>query len=48
LFTIHANEADKLAAARERVLAAHRFSREKVKPLPLFYKVLKSGARGVR
>jgi pyrimidine-nucleoside phosphorylase len=41
LFTVHANDAAKLAAARERVLAAHRFSRERVKPLPLFYKVVK-------
>jgi pyrimidine-nucleoside phosphorylase len=45
LFTIHANDAAKLEAARARVLAAHRIGREKVKPLPLFYKVLKSAAK---
>lgn len=43
LFTIHANDAEKLAAARERALAAHRFSNQRVRPLPLFYKVLRSG-----
>jgi len=42
LFTIHANDRAKLAEARARVLAAHRFSAKPVKPLPLFYKVLKS------
>ena len=35
LFTIHANDEAKLAAARERVLAAHRIGRQKVEPLPL-------------
>lgn len=43
LFEVHANDADRLAVARARVLAAHRFSARPVKPLPLFYKVLKSG-----
>jgi pyrimidine-nucleoside phosphorylase len=43
LFTIHANDEGKLAAARDRVLAAHSIVRQKVEPLPLFYKVLKSG-----
>jgi pyrimidine-nucleoside phosphorylase len=43
LFTVHANDAEKLAAARERALAAHRFSPQRVKPLPLYYKVLRSG-----
>ncbi len=43
LFEVHANDADRLAVARARVLAAHRFSAQPVKPLPLFYKVLKSG-----
>ncbi len=38
LFTIHANDEEKLAEARERVLAAHSFSDEPVKPLPLFYR----------
>jgi pyrimidine-nucleoside phosphorylase len=37
LFTIHANDEDKLAEAREIVLAAHTFSDESVEPLPLFY-----------
>jgi len=42
LFAIHANSADSLAAARKRVLAAHRFTDRRVRPLPLFYKVLHS------
>jgi pyrimidine-nucleoside phosphorylase len=42
LFTVHANDPDRLAAARDRVLAAHAFSRQRVKPLPLFYRVLRS------
>jgi pyrimidine-nucleoside phosphorylase len=42
LFTVHANDAARLAAAKTRVLAAHKFSAKRVKPLPLFYKVLKS------
>ncbi len=42
LFAIHANSAESLAAARQRVLAAHRFTPHPVKPLPMFYKVLKS------
>ncbi len=37
LFTIHANDPDLLARAREEVLAAHQFSDEPVPPLPLFY-----------
>jgi pyrimidine-nucleoside phosphorylase len=37
LFTLHANDRDKLRAARERVLAAHAWSTKKVKSLPLFY-----------
>jgi pyrimidine-nucleoside phosphorylase len=37
LFTIHADREDKLAEAREAVLAAHRFSTEPVEKLPLFY-----------
>jgi pyrimidine-nucleoside phosphorylase len=40
LFTIHANDKQKLAEARDRVLAAHSFSKTKVKRLPLFYKTL--------
>jgi len=42
LFTVYANDAAKLEAAKARVLAAHKFSVKRVKPLPLFYKVLKS------
>ena len=42
LFTVHANSADQLAAAKARVLAAHRFSPRRVRPLPLFYQTLKS------
>jgi pyrimidine-nucleoside phosphorylase len=42
LFTVHANDAARLAAAKERVLAAHAFSTKPVKPLPLFYRTLKS------
>lgn len=37
LFEIHANDPQKLAAAREAVLDAHTFSDEPVPPLPLFY-----------
>jgi pyrimidine-nucleoside phosphorylase len=42
LFVVHANDMDKLKAAITRALAAHKFSRTRVKPLPLFYKTLKS------
>jgi pyrimidine-nucleoside phosphorylase len=37
LFTIHANHESKLTEAREMTLAAHKYSTEVVKPLPLFY-----------
>jgi len=37
LFTIHANDQEKLAEARDAVLSAHAFSEEPVEPLPLFY-----------
>lgn len=37
LFVIHANDAQKLAQARQSVLAAHAFSQKPVNPLPLFY-----------
>lgn len=37
LFTVHANDEEKLAEAREAVLAAFSFSDEDVEPLPLFY-----------
>jgi pyrimidine-nucleoside phosphorylase len=38
LFTVHANDEAKLAAARERVLVAHTFSDAPVQRLPLFYR----------
>ena len=41
LFTLHANDRDRLEDAREHVLAAHRFSRGKVRRLPLFYRVVR-------
>ena len=41
LFTIHANKQELLACAREKTLAAHQISAEKVEPLPLFYGVIK-------
>jgi pyrimidine-nucleoside phosphorylase len=37
LFTIHAQDDEKLNAARERLLAAYRWSEEPCPPLPLFY-----------
>ena len=37
LFTIHANDKEKLAEAREAILSAHSFSAEPVERLPLFY-----------
>ncbi len=37
LFTIHANDQEKLAEARTAVLAAHAFSQEPVERIPLFY-----------
>jgi len=37
LFEIHANDAERLAAARDAVLQAHIFSDKSVPPLPLFY-----------
>ena len=43
LFTIHANDEAKLAAARERVLAAHTFSDGPVQRLPLFYRRVADG-----
>jgi pyrimidine-nucleoside phosphorylase len=38
LFTVHASDEEKLAGARERVLAAHSFSDMPVQRLPIFYK----------
>lgn len=40
LFTILANDAAKMAAAKTRLLAAHQWSTEPVQPLPLFYDVI--------
>jgi pyrimidine-nucleoside phosphorylase len=37
LFTVHANDREKLAEARQAVLSAHEFSEEAVEGLPLFY-----------
>ncbi len=37
LFTLHANDKKKLETAREKMLAAHLWSDEPVKPLPLYY-----------
>jgi pyrimidine-nucleoside phosphorylase len=42
LFILHANDQAKLAAARARILAAHKFSARPERPLPLFYRVIKS------
>ena len=38
LFTIHANDEDRLAAARRRLLAAHTFSDSPIHRQPLFYR----------
>jgi pyrimidine-nucleoside phosphorylase len=38
LFTVCANDAEKLALARKRILAACTFDDEPVQPLPLFYR----------
>jgi pyrimidine-nucleoside phosphorylase len=37
LFTVHANDREKLAEAREAILSAHAFRTEPVERLPLFY-----------
>lgn len=37
LFTVHANDETMLMRAKEKLLAAHRWSDEPVKPLPLYY-----------
>lgn len=42
LFIVHANDVGRLDAAASDVLAAHRFSRSPVKPLPLFYRTIRS------
>lgn len=41
LFTLHARDAKSLAEAKERVSAAHGFSKKKIAPLPLFYGVVR-------
>lgn len=41
LFTIHANSAEKLAQARDRILSAHSWSGEAVEPLPLFHGIIR-------
>jgi pyrimidine-nucleoside phosphorylase len=41
LFTIHANSAEKLDQARDRVLSAHSWSDEAVEPLPLFHGIIR-------
>jgi pyrimidine-nucleoside phosphorylase len=41
LFTIHANDKNKLDMARENMLAAHQWSDEPVKPLPLYYGIVR-------
>ena len=40
LFTIHANDEEKLKLAKQKMLAAHRWSGEPVKPLPLYYGIV--------
>ncbi|MCA1955060.1 MAG: thymidine phosphorylase [Anaerolinea sp.] len=40
LFTIHANSREALSAARQRLLAACRWSEQPCPPLPLFYEVI--------
>ena len=41
LFTIHANSAEVVAQARQDLLGAHEWSDKPVKPLPLFYDVIR-------
>ncbi len=40
LFTLHANDLEKLAEARSEIFSAHRWSDDPVQPLPLFYGVV--------
>jgi pyrimidine-nucleoside phosphorylase len=40
LFTLHANDQEKLELAKQKMLAAHRWSDEPVKALPLYYGVV--------
>jgi pyrimidine-nucleoside phosphorylase len=41
LFTVHARTPEQAAEARDRVLGAHRFSRQRTEPLPLFYRTVR-------
>lgn len=43
LLTIHANDGDKLEMAIQRMLAAHHWSDQPVKPIPLHYGVIRLG-----
>ena len=43
LFTIHANDEDKLEMAIQRILAAHHWSDQPVKSLPLHYGTIRQG-----
>jgi len=40
LFTIHANDEGRFRVARNKMLAAHQWSEQPVKPLPLYYGVI--------
>jgi pyrimidine-nucleoside phosphorylase len=40
LFVVHANQAERLVEARQRLLQAHQWSDAPVEPLPLFYGVV--------
>jgi len=42
LFTVHANDADRMAGVEKQLLAAHSFSDEPVPPYPLFYRRVSS------
>jgi pyrimidine-nucleoside phosphorylase len=48
LFVVHANHPSLLGEARQRLLAAHRWSDEPVEPLPLFYGVIEQGQTELR
>lgn len=41
LFTVHANREEDLGVARRQILSAHAWSDDPVKPLPLFYGVVR-------
>ena len=44
LFTVHANDEEKLLLAGKRLLSAHAFADEPTKPYPLFYRRVSSSA----